>query len=90
MKSSTVPSTKWQHARVLSRYPHWSLAIPCDDAETVGHAFARRAAPHDLPRCAASKLRRLHAAPPPRSASTHPPRPPDEPLLDAPPPDAHA
>ena len=46
--------------------------MTCDDSETVEHAYARRAAPHGLPQCATSTLRRLNAAPPPHSASTLP------------------
>ena len=89
VSSSTVPAadddspiTKWQRAQVI---PRSSSAMPCDETETVEHAYARRTLLHDPSPSAASILLHLHARPPP----THLPRrcPPNELLLDVRPPD---
>ena len=61
----------WQRAQVI---PRPSSAMPCDDAETVEHAYARRTLPRGPSPSATSTPRRLHTHAPSRSASTHPHR----------------
>ena len=61
----------WQRAQVI---PRPSSAMPCDDAETVEHAYARHTLPRGPSPSATSTPRRLHTHAPSRSASTHPPR----------------
>eukprot|EP00964_Phaeocystis_antarctica_P090165 scaffold57659_cov42-Phaeocystis_antarctica.AAC.1 len=51
--------------------PRSSSAMPCDDTETVEHAYARRTLLHDPSLSATSTPRRLHTHAPSRSASTY-------------------
>ena len=75
VSSSTVhaahddsPITKWQRAQVI---PRSSSAMPCDETETVEHAYARHTLPHGPSPSATSTPRRLHTHAP---SPTHLPR----------------
>ena len=62
-----IPITKFQRAQVI---PRPSAAMPCDDTETVEHAYARPTLLHDPLSSATSTPRRIHTHAPSRSAST--------------------